>query len=74
MENAIDGFFQRIVESALNPLLELLSETLLTTPDPGQIPEIGVLWNQSWQLVTALYVLVVMAAGMLLMTRETLQT
>ncbi|WP_431969809.1 hypothetical protein [Nocardia sp. bgisy134] len=74
MENAIDGFFQRIVESALNPLLELLSETLLTTPEPGQIPEIGVLWNQSWQLVTALYVLVVMAAGVLLMTRETLQT
>ncbi|WP_435593891.1 hypothetical protein, partial [Nocardia sp. bgisy118] len=74
MENAIDGFFQRIVEAALNPLLELLSETLLTTPEPGQIPEIGVLWNQSWQIVTALYVLVVMAAGVLLMTRETLQT
>ncbi|MET8779458.1 hypothetical protein ABZV58_31045 [Nocardia sp. NPDC004654] len=74
VQNAIDGFLQRIVESALNPLLELLSETLLTTPEPGQIPEIGVLWNQSWQLVTALYVLVVMAAGVLLMTRETLQT
>ncbi|WP_067790818.1 hypothetical protein [Nocardia amikacinitolerans] len=74
MENAIDGFFQRIVESALNPLLELLSETLLTTPEPGQIPEIGALWNQSWQIVTALYVLVVMAAGVLLMARETLQT
>ncbi|MFI2279655.1 hypothetical protein [Nocardia beijingensis] len=74
MENAIDGFFQRIVESSLNPLLELLSETLLTTPEPGQIPQIGVLWNQSWQIVTALYVLVVMAAGVLLMMRETLQT
>ncbi|WP_253812511.1 hypothetical protein [Nocardia amikacinitolerans] len=74
MENAIDGFFQRIVESALNPLLELLSETLLTTPEPGQIPEIGALWNQSWHIVTALYVLVVMAAGVLLMARETVQT
>ncbi|WP_051046796.1 hypothetical protein [Nocardia asiatica] len=74
MENAIDGFFQRIVESSLNPLLELLSETLLTTPEPGRIPQIGVLWNQSWQIVTALYVLVVMAAGVLLMMRETLQT
>ncbi|WP_227999120.1 hypothetical protein [Nocardia australiensis] len=73
MENAIDGFFRRIVESALNPLLDLLSQTLLTTPEPGSIPQIGVLWNQSWQLVTALYVLVVMAAGVLLMTRETLQ-
>lgn len=71
---AIDGFFQRIVDSALDPLLKLLSTTLLTTPEPGEIPQIGVLWNQSWQLVTALYVLVVMAAGVLLMMRETLQT
>ncbi|MEV4204375.1 conjugal transfer protein TrbL family protein [Nocardia salmonicida] len=74
MENAIDGFFRRIVESALNPLLELLSETLLTTPEPSEIPQIGVLWDQSWQIVTALYVLVVMAAGVLLMMRETFQT
>ncbi|MFC3966509.1 hypothetical protein [Nocardia jiangsuensis] len=73
MENAIDGFFQRIVETALNPLLELLSKTLLTTPEPGSIPQIGVLWDRSWQLVTVLYVLVVMAAGVLLMARETLQ-
>ncbi|PKV98917.1 hypothetical protein [Nocardia fluminea] len=74
VENAIDGFFQRIVDSALDPLLELVSETLLTTPEPGEIPQIGVLWNQSWQLVSVLYVLVVMAAGVLLMMRETLQT
>ncbi|MEV6363152.1 conjugal transfer protein TrbL family protein [Nocardia asteroides] len=74
VENAVDGFFQRIVETSLNPLLKLLSQTLLTTPEPGQIPEIGALWNRSWQLVLALYVLVVMAAGVLLMMRETVQT
>ncbi|MFC4126232.1 hypothetical protein [Nocardia rhizosphaerae] len=74
VENAVDGFFRRVMETSLNPLLELLSKTLLTTPEPGQIPEIGVLWNQSWQIVLAVYVLVVMAAGVLLMARETLQT
>ncbi|UGT58792.1 conjugal transfer protein TrbL family protein [Nocardia asteroides] len=74
VENAVDGFFRRIVETSLNPLLELLSKALLTTPEPGQIPEIGALWNQSWQMVLALYVLVVMAAGVLLMMRETVQT
>ncbi|WP_157225066.1 hypothetical protein [Nocardia thailandica] len=74
VENAVDGFFRRIVETSLNPLLELLSQTLLTTPEPGQIPEIGALWNQSWQIVAALYVLVVMAAGVLLTMRETVQT
>ena len=71
---AIDGFFQRLVDSALNPLLELVSHTLLTTPEPGDLPQIGVLWNQSWQLVLALYGLLVTAAGVLLMVRETLQT
>lgn len=74
VENAVDGFFRRIVETSLNPLLELLSQTLLTTPEPGQIPEIGTLWNQSWQIVVALYLLVVMAAGALLMMRESVQT
>ncbi|MGO4615680.1 hypothetical protein AB4305_14995 [Nocardia sp. 2YAB30] len=71
---AIDGFFQRLVDSALNPLLELVSHTLLTTPEPGDLPQVGVLWTQSWQLVLALYGLVVTAAGVLLMVRETLQT
>ncbi|MFR9773596.1 hypothetical protein [Nocardia asiatica] len=71
---AIDGFFQRLVDSALNPLLDLLSRTLLTTPEPGELPQVGALWSQSWQLVAAMYVLVVMAAGVLLMVRETLQT
>ncbi|WP_062987090.1 hypothetical protein [Nocardia anaemiae] len=71
---AIDGFFQRLVDSALNPLLELVSQTLLTTPEPGDLPQVGALWTQSWQLVLAMYGLVVTAAGVLLMVRETLQT
>lgn len=71
---AIDGFFGRLVDSALNPLLELVSHTLLTTPEPGDLPQVGMLWTQSWQLMLALYGLVVTAAGVLLMVRETLQT
>ncbi|MFF2085445.1 hypothetical protein ACFVVM_16850 [Nocardia sp. NPDC058176] len=74
VELAIDGFFQRVIDTSLDPLLDLLSQTLLTTPEPGDIPQIGVLWTQSWELMLALYVLVVMAAGVLLMVRETLQT
>ncbi|MFE3317526.1 hypothetical protein [Nocardia sp. NPDC059195] len=72
--DAIDGFFQRVVDSSLNPLLELLSKTLLTTPEPGELPRVGELWDSSWQLVVAMYGLLVMAAGVLLMVRETLQT
>ncbi|MEU7628648.1 hypothetical protein AB0C34_01495 [Nocardia sp. NPDC049220] len=71
---AIDGFFERVVDSALDPLLGLVSQTLLTTPEPGDLPQVGALWTQSWQVVLALYGLVVTAAGVLLMVRETLQT
>ncbi|WP_280508402.1 hypothetical protein [Nocardia flavorosea] len=74
MDNAIDGFFQRLVESALNPLLDLLSHTLLTTPEPGDLPRVGELWDSSWQAMLAIYGLLVMAAGIMLMVRETLQT
>lgn len=71
---AIDGFFHRLVTSALNPLLDLMSHALLTTPDLTALPHVRELWDSSWKLVLALYVLVVMGAGVLLMVRETLQT
>lgn len=74
VQAAIDGFFQRLVDSAINPLLDLLSEHLLTTPDPATLPRIGELWSQSWQLVLTTYGLLVVAAGIVLMTREVLQT
>ncbi|WP_194834875.1 hypothetical protein [Nocardia sp. XZ_19_369] len=74
MAEAIDGFFRRLVDSALNPLMNMLSENLLTTPDPSTWPQIGQLWSSSWQLMLAMYGLVVIAVGVLLMFQETLQT
>ena len=71
---AIDGFFARLVETSLNRLLDLVGHTLLTTPEPGELPHVGGMWDRSWQIVLAVYGLVVMAAGVLLMVRETLQT
>lgn len=72
--DAIDGFFRRLVDSALNPLLELLSSSLLTTPELSDLPRIGQLWSANWQLVLAMYGVLVVAAGILLMAHETLQT
>ncbi|WP_067573888.1 hypothetical protein [Nocardia acidivorans] len=74
VNDAIDGFLARLVESGLNPVLKLLSTHLLTTPRPDQLPRLGELWSSSWELVLAMYGLVVMAAGVLLMVHETLQT
>jgi hypothetical protein len=72
--NAITTFFRDLVIAALNPLLALLSETLLTTPTPESLPRVGELWTQSWQILLACYGLLVMTAGILLMAHESLQT
>ncbi|MGH3623578.1 MAG: hypothetical protein ACRDQ5_17555, partial [Sciscionella sp.] len=72
--NTINAFFRGIVTAALNPLLDLLSKTLLTTPTPDSLPRIGELWNNSWQILLASYALLILTAGILVMGYETLQT
>jgi hypothetical protein len=72
--NAITAFFRGVVTAALNPLLDLLSKTLLTTPSPQSLPRIGELWANSWQILLACYALLVLIAGVLVMAHETLQT
>lgn len=71
---AMDGFFSAVVSSALNPLLGLLSTTLLATPDPASLPRVGQLWTSSWQITVTVYGLLVMAAGLLVMSYQTLQS
>lgn len=73
ISDAVDGYFRALVASALNPLLELLSRTLLTTPTPASIPALGQLWAGSWRILLACYGLLVVSAGVLLMAYETLQ-
>jgi hypothetical protein len=70
---AITSFFRDLVIAALNPLLDLLSTSLLSTPSPESLPRVGELWNQSWEILLACYALLVMAAGVLLMAHESLQ-
>lgn len=72
--NAINAFFRGAVTDALNPLLDLLSKTLLTTPTPDSLPRVGELWNNSWQILLASYALLVLIAGVLVMGYETVQT
>ncbi|TKG60379.1 type IV secretion system protein [Prauserella endophytica] len=70
----IDSFFRSVVTDALNPLLELLGQTLLTTPEPSSLPSVGQLWTESWQILLTAYVIIVLIAGMVVMGYETLQT
>jgi hypothetical protein len=71
---AIDGWFSGLVVAALNPVLDLLGTTILSTPDvsgPGQVSD---LWGVSLGIADSLLVLLVLAGGVLVMTHETLQT
>ncbi len=72
--NAINGFFSGVVTAALNPMLDLLSNTLLTTPSPQDLPRLGELWADSWQILLASYGLLVLVAAIVVMSFETLQT
>jgi hypothetical protein len=71
---AINAFFRGIVTAALNPLLDLLSRTLLTTPTPDKLPRIGELWDNSWQILLACYGLLILIGGIVVMGYQTLQT
>ncbi len=71
---ATNAFFRGIVTEALNPLLDLLSRTLLTTPMPGSLPRVGELWDNSWQILLISYGLLVLIAGVIVMGYQTVQT
>ncbi|MPZ79654.1 MAG: hypothetical protein GEV28_04345 [Actinophytocola sp.] len=72
--NAINALFKSLVDAALSPILELLSHTALSTPTLDQLPGIGELWNNSWQLVLASYGLLILVGGIVVMTHESIQT
>jgi hypothetical protein len=74
ISGAVTGFLRAVVADALNPMLRLLSDTLLATPNPSQLPRLVELWTGSWEIVLAGYALLVAAAGILLMSYHTIQS
>ncbi len=71
---AITVFFKGLVTKALNPLLDLLGNTLLSTPTLDQLPRIGELWSNSWHIMLACYGMLIMIAGIVVMTYQSVQT
>lgn len=71
---AIDEMFRGIVEAALSPILELIGHTALSTPAISDLPGIGELWNNSWEIVVAAYGLLILIGGVLVMGHESIQT
>jgi hypothetical protein len=72
--HAITSWFAGLVTSAVNPLLTLIGQTALSTPQPGSIPAISATWTTSAVIADTLYGLLVLAGGVLVMSHETLQT
>ena len=72
--SAITGWFAGLVTSAVNPLLGLIGQTALSTPQPGSVPAVQALWQASLGIADACYVLLVLVGGVIVMSHETLQT
>jgi len=74
VSNAITGWFAGLVKSAVNPLLALIGQTALSTPQPDSIAAVRTLWGTSLAVADACYVLLVLIGGVIVMSHETLQT
>ncbi|HUB73486.1 MAG TPA: hypothetical protein VL979_05575 [Solirubrobacteraceae bacterium] len=74
IEAAINEWFAGLVTSALNPAMKLVGETLLSTPQIASQADVRSYWQLAVGIADALLVLVVMVAGALVMTHESLQT
>ena len=74
ISNAIDGWFRGLVTDALNPMLQLVGETVLSTPQIAGQPQVTQVWLISLGIADALLVLFVLAAGGLVMTHDTLHS
>ena len=74
IEAAINEWFAGLVTSALNPAMELVGRALLSTPQIVDQANVRSYWQLAVGIADALLVLVVMVAGALVMTHETLQT
>jgi hypothetical protein len=72
--NAITSWFAALARDALRPLLTLVGETVLSSPQAGAIPAVHSMWITSLAIADSAYVLLVVIGGVIVMGHETLQT
>lgn len=73
-KQAINNWFKDLVSSAINPVFGFLGESLLATPRLDQTSRVQGLWTGSLVVANSCFVLLVLAGGLTLMGRQTLQT
>lgn len=71
---AINGWFRDLVTAALRPVLDLIGRTVLATPNVTTDPRVREIWGTVALIANTIFVLLVTAGGVLVMSHETLQT
>ncbi len=74
VRQAINDWFKGLVLDALNPMLELVGNTVLSTPQLAGNAQVAGLWQISLVAADGLLVLFVLVAAALAMSHETMQT
>ncbi|MGH8964989.1 MAG: hypothetical protein ACRDXB_06630, partial [Actinomycetes bacterium] len=71
---AIEGLIRKTITDALNPLWEATASVLLSTPSPRDLPKLTEVWETSRLIVVVAYPTLIVIAGLVLMSYESLQT
>lgn len=74
VSKAVDDWFTRLVNAAVQPVFALIGDRLLSTPDFTRNARVRELWDVSWAVTNTIFVLFVVAAGVVGATHETLQS
>jgi hypothetical protein len=74
IRKAVDDWFKGLVLDALNPMLDLVGKTVLSTPQLASNAQVAGLWQISLIAADGLLVLFVLVAAGLAMSHETMQT
>jgi hypothetical protein len=74
VNKAINGWFKSLVTSAINPVFDMVGTSLLSTPRLNQMPRVSGLWSTSVAIANTVFVLFVLAGGLILMGHQSVQT
>ncbi len=72
--DAINGWLASLVGAVLNPILDLLGHTLLSTPDVSTSPRVRDIWHMTLGIANAGFVLFVVIGGAIVMGYETVHS
>lgn len=74
INDAITRWFRNLVADALEPILDLLAQTVFSTPDPSSLDRTRGLWRTTALMANSIFVLLLMVGGFIVMSYETVQT